>query len=128
MDRFIYFEAKPDRVGSEGCGVITAIGSGVDPKLLNKKVAFMYNAWSEYVILDHEEVVLLDDTQDLSKAASACINPFTVLGLLEIATKRGDKAIIQTAAASMLGKQVISTMRAHGIKTINIVRRDEQVI
>jgi NADPH2:quinone reductase len=46
VDRYQYYLFKTERVGSDGSGTIVALGNGVDPTLLNKKVAFIMAAWS----------------------------------------------------------------------------------
>eukprot|EP00347_Sterkiella_histriomuscorum_P002537 403367771 len=126
LDRFLYFTAKLERVGSEGSGIVTAIGEDVAQSYLGKKVSFMHQAWAEYKIAKADEVIILDDSQDLAKAANAMVNPLSAVGILEIARQRNVKVLVQTAAASQLGKQVIALMKAEGIQTINIVRREEQ--
>jgi NADPH:quinone reductase-like Zn-dependent oxidoreductase len=55
------------------------------------------------------------------------INPVTVIGLLEVAAvPKGDYLMI-TAAGSTLSKMLIAVAKHEGIKTIGVVRREEQV-
>jgi NADPH:quinone reductase-like Zn-dependent oxidoreductase len=55
------------------------------------------------------------------------VNPLTALALLEIARGGHHRAFVQTAAASALGRMLITLARQNKIPTINIVRRPEQV-
>jgi trans-2-enoyl-CoA reductase len=55
------------------------------------------------------------------------VNPFTVACMLDEAAVPAGEYLLQTAAGSVLGRQVIQLARAAGIKTINTVRRREQV-
>lgn len=82
-------------------------------------------AWSQYKAAKVGDLVILDDSQDLSKAANAMINPMTAVGLCDIAKGKKATAVIQTAASSSLSKQVNRYFQKEGIKVINIVRRDE---
>ncbi|CDW91257.1 zinc-binding dehydrogenase family protein [Stylonychia lemnae] len=127
IDRYQYYLFKAEKLGSDGSGTITAVGDGVSQDLVGKKCAFMLEAWSEYRVVKHDNVILLDDSQDLSKAANAGVNPITAIGLLEIAQAHGATAIVQNAAASQLGKQCIALFRTHGIEVLSIVRKDEQI-
>eukprot|EP00347_Sterkiella_histriomuscorum_P016989 403351085 len=127
IDRYQYFLFKTEHVGSDGSGTVVQVGEGVDNSLIGKKVAFLLGAWAEYRLVKKDDLMVLDDSQDLSKAANAGINPVTAVGLLELAQERGAKAIIQTAASSQLGKQINKLFQKHGIQVINVVRREELV-
>ncbi len=50
-----------------------------------------------------------------------------VYGLLDSVAIPDGKYLLQTAAASAFGRMVISLAKSRGIRTINIVRRSEQV-
>lgn len=57
-----------------------------------------------------------------------CVNPLTAIGLLKRAhDEYKARAVIQTAAASQLGRMVVRIARDDGIPLINIVRREEHV-
>ncbi len=60
-------------------------------------------------------------------AAPAQINPVTVYGMLQELAVPKDEWLLQTAASSVLGRQVIALAKHHGIKTINVVRRADAV-
>ena len=76
------FKTEGYRLGGEGCGVIISVGEGVDKSLLNKKISFHAGAWAHYksieVAINH--FIILNDSQDLSKAAASYINPLTTIG------------------------------------------------
>ena len=50
----------------------------------------------------------------------------TAVGLLETAAVPKGQWLLQTAAHSNIGRQIIQIARDYGIRTINIVRRSEQ--
>lgn len=56
-----------------------------------------------------------------------CVNPLTAIGLLDKAREYGAQAVIQTAAASQLGRMVNVLAIEQNLPLINIVRKEEQV-
>lgn len=52
------------------------------------------------------------------------INPVTVVGMVKESKLSEGGWLMQAAASSVLGRQVIALCKHKGIKTINIVRRD----
>ena len=55
------------------------------------------------------------------------INPVTAYGFLEVIQVPEGKYLLQQAANSVLGKELISMAQKRGTKTINLVRRHEVV-
>jgi NADPH:quinone reductase-like Zn-dependent oxidoreductase len=55
------------------------------------------------------------------------VNPVTVVGLLEVAAVSQGKFLLVTAAGSTLSRMLIQMAKAKGVKTIGVVRRQEQV-
>jgi trans-2-enoyl-CoA reductase len=55
------------------------------------------------------------------------INPVTAYGFLEIIQVPKGEYLLQQAANSVLGKELISMAQKQGTKTINLVRRHEVV-
>jgi NADPH:quinone reductase-like Zn-dependent oxidoreductase len=60
------------------------------------------------------------------QGASLIINPLTAWALVETARKGGHRGIVQTAAASQLGRMVLRLAMDVGIPLINVVRRKDQ--
>ncbi|KAG6557910.1 hypothetical protein Mapa_000088 [Marchantia paleacea] len=60
-------------------------------------------------------------------AAQFFINPWDLYQMLKLMNIPKGEYLIQGAAASILGRQVITLAKHWGIKTINIVRRDSQI-
>lgn len=83
-------------------------------------------SYQKYVCIDEEYVWPVPDDISDEAAAQFVINPFTSYTLMhELQVPKGEY-LIQSAAGSTVGKQVISLAKHFGIKTINIVRRSEQ--
>jgi NADPH:quinone reductase-like Zn-dependent oxidoreductase len=71
--------------------------------------------------------VPLKKNVELERASMMLVNPFTAWALVDIARRGNHGAIVQTAAASALGRMVIRLAQGAGITVINVVRRPEQV-
>jgi len=71
-------------------------------------------------------VIVLDNVSD-DKAAQFLINPVTAFGFLEVIQVPEGEYLLQQAANSVLGKELISMAQKRGTKTINLVRRPEVV-
>ena len=123
----IYTREEGHILGGEGSGTVLAVGEGVSADLVGKKVAFVISAWASHAICDQYSVIVLDDSQDLAKAASSNINPLTAFGQLYYAKKLNTKAVIQTAGSSSLAKQFYKLGQQEGVEVISIVRKDDQI-
>lgn len=87
-------------LGCDGCGVVSEVGEGLDSSLKGKKVAFVGNGWTKYIVKDFKYVVPLDDQVDLKLCANAYVNPFTALAFLDFSKKHDAKCVISLAASS----------------------------
>jgi trans-2-enoyl-CoA reductase len=82
-------------------------------------------AFQEYILLDEKLVWPVPDDMSDEAAAQFVINPWTSYSMLKDLQVPKGEYVIQSAANSTLGKQVILLAKHWGIKTINIVRRSE---
>ena len=69
---------------------------------------------------------LLDSTT-FEQAASLIVNPFTVVGFIEIIRQGNHKAVAINAAASAIGKIIIRWGKKFNVPVISLVNRQEQV-
>lgn len=124
--------------GFEGSGTVVAAGKGILPKLwMDKNVACAaspkYNGcWAEYMITAATSCVPLSKEITMEQGAMMFVNPMTALAFFEIYKKLPNpgkklRGIINTAAASALGRMVIKMGKTQGIPVISVVRREEQV-
>ncbi len=118
--------------GWEGCGRVVASGDDwMSRWLLGKRVACASpnrtdGTWAQYMLTSANRCLPLSDTIDDEQGAMLIVNPLTAWALVDIARKRGLRAIIQTAAASALGKMVVRLCQHFKLEAIHIVRREEQ--
>ena len=125
-------KALPAVPGWEGAGTVVASGGGMMGNWLKgKRVACGGQAdsdgtWAEYYIADVKSCVPLRKGISSEQGATLIINPLTAWAMVDVAKKGGHRAIVQTAAASQLGRMVVLLAKDTGIALINVIRRQEQ--
>ncbi|HMV42324.1 MAG TPA: zinc-binding dehydrogenase [Leptospiraceae bacterium] len=118
--------------GFEGSGTIVAIGSAVTRVKVGDRVACSAHymgdgSWAEYMVTPEYNCIPLIEKVTLEQGATFFVNPLTACGLTNIAIKEKRGGIVQTAAASALGKMIQRYAKRKGLPVINIVRKDDQV-
>jgi NADPH:quinone reductase-like Zn-dependent oxidoreductase len=119
--------------GIEGSGVVVAAGPGLlSQRLLGQRVACVAPAtgdgtWAEYMRTAATLCFPLAKNLSLAAGATLIVNPITAWALLDIARRQRHPAIIQTAAASQVGRMVLRLGQRMKLPVINIVHRAEQV-
>lgn len=81
-------------------------------------------SWAEYAA--SSIFFVISDDVPLISAACGIINPLTALAMIFTYRRRAHKGIVNTAAASALGRQLNKMCIRYKIPLINIVRRKEQ--
>jgi len=127
--RYGYQPELPASPGIEGVGIVEAVAPGVQAPTVGSRVVFVdtWSTWREQIVCPADKLVAVPDGLDDSAAAASYINPLTAWALT-ISThklKEGDW-LLQTAAASSVGKFVLQLAQKYGFKTINVIRRREQ--
>ena len=119
--------------GIEGSGIVIKSGKGIIAGLRKgKRVACTASehkggTWAEYMVTSATKTIPLGNNIDDEQGAMLLVNPLTALSFIEMAVKNKQKAIVNNAAASSLGKMLIYLCKKHGITLINIVTRESQV-
>lgn len=124
-----YKPTLPAIGGSEGVGVIDALGEGVEQLSLGQRVAVaaVHGSWAEYFIAPAHGVVPLVDTIDDETAAQLIGMPISALMLLDFIDLQKDHWLIQNTANGAVGKTVAMIAQARGQKVIHLVRRREAI-
>jgi NADPH:quinone reductase len=122
----------PATPGFEGVGVVEESGGGfLGWRVRGRRVAVLNGLtgnWQEQAIVPaHQAIPVPDDLPD-EQVASFFVNPATVLAMVQhvLRVPRG-AWLLQTAAASALGRMVIRLSKQAGIRSINVVRRPDAV-
>jgi NADPH:quinone reductase-like Zn-dependent oxidoreductase len=127
--RYGYQPELPASPGGEGVGLIEAIGPGVQGLLVGTRVLCIgtWNLWREKLVCKATQVLEVPDQISSETAATCYTNPLTAWALTQSShqLKQGDW-LLQTAAASSVGRLVLQLAKIYGFRTINVVRKREQ--
>jgi NADPH:quinone reductase-like Zn-dependent oxidoreductase len=120
----------PSSLGSEGVGRVMKTGSKVDGALRGKRVLILptleQGTWTDQVIVPARNIVPMSDDADPLQLSMIGINPATAYLLLsQHVHLMPDDWIGQTAANSAMGQYIIALAKLAGVKTLNVVRREE---
>ncbi len=124
-----YKPTLPAIGGSEGTGVIDALGEGVTGLQVGQRVsaASVHGTWAEYFIAPARMVIPMPDGIDDNTAAQLIAMPLSALMLLEFLHVEAGQWIAQNAANGAVGKALAMLAKARGVHCINLVRRDAGV-
>src|ERR1700738_638445 len=115
--------------GAEGVGIVEGVGPGVQGPTVGTRVVFVHtwNTWREQIVCPVDRLVPIPDGLDDPAAATSYTNPLTAWALTRSShnLKESDW-LLQTAAASSVGKLVLQLAQQYRFKTINVIRRREQ--
>src|SRR5262245_50027478 len=114
----------------EGAGFVVELGADAKGLISGALVILPHNigTWRDAVAVKAEELVVVPDGIEPIQAAMLKINPLTAWRLLHdyVDLQKGDW-LIQNAANSAAGRDVIQIAHDLGYKTVNVVRRSELI-
>src|SRR6478752_5443682 len=125
--RYGYRPKLPSVMGTEGVGRVIAVGSGVKHLKQGDRTLVPYPApaWAERIKVDAGRLRPLPGG-DVNQLAMLGINPPTAyLMLTDFVTLPSGSWVIQNSANSGVGRALIPIAKSLGLKTVNVVRRDE---
>ena len=130
--RYVLKPEFPATPGFEGVGIVEASGGGFLGWLRKgKRVAVINDGrgnWSEYTVTSARLVVPVPDSLPDEQAAAFFVNPATAIAMTRHVLRiPPGEWLLQSAAGGELGKMIVRLAKNHGFKTINVVRRREQV-
>jgi NADPH2:quinone reductase len=130
--RYTLTAELPATPGFEGVGIVEATGGGILGWLRKgKRVAVVHDrrgTWGEYTVTKARLVIPVPANLPDDQAAAFFVNPATAIAMTRhvLAIPPGEW-LLQSAAGGELGKMIIRLGKKFGFKTINVVRRAEQV-
>jgi len=116
-------------LGSEGAGIIEAVGSDVHNLRVGDRVAYAQanNAYATHRILDASLVVRIPDTISFDQAAAAMLKGLTVRYLLKDSFEvKSHHTVLFHAAAGGVGLIAGQWMKVLGVKTIGTAGSDDK--
>jgi mitochondrial enoyl-[acyl-carrier protein] reductase / trans-2-enoyl-CoA reductase len=116
----------PATPGAECVGRVRAVGPGVGGlKPGDLVINLQRENWAQARRVRAEDAVPIPAGLDLLQAAMLRINPPTAMLLLEdhVALEPGD-CVIQNVANSAVGRHLIVLAKTRGVRTINVIRRE----
>ena len=120
----------PLGLGTEGAGVVEAVGEGVTHLKQGDRVAYAQGplgAYAEQHTLPADKVVILPDGVDFETAAASMLKGLTVQYLLrQTYPLKGGETILFHAAAGGVGSIACQWARALGVKLIGTVSTAEK--
>jgi len=125
----IYERELPFIPGSEGAGVIEAVGEGTRDLVVGDRVAWCQvpESYAEYVVAPAESVVTVPDEVDDDVAASMLLQGLTAHYLITDTHRAsaGDTVLI-TAGAGGVGQLLIQLAVAHGFRVVTTTSTAEK--
>jgi NADPH:quinone reductase-like Zn-dependent oxidoreductase len=127
--RYGYRPQLPSVMGTEGVGRVIAVGSSVRHVKQGDRTLVPYPApaWAERIRVDASRLRPLPNG-DVNQLAMLGINPPTAYLLLtDFVAPASGAWVIQNSANSGVGRALIPIAKSLGLKTVNVVRRDDVV-
>lgn len=114
--------------GTEGAGVVDAVGEGVTNVKVGDRVAgFAAGTWCEQFVTHAAGLVPLPDSISDDVGCQLVAMPLSALALLDSYGALAPDYIVQNAANGAVGKTLAKVARARGKNVVNLVRSDEAV-
>lgn len=119
----------PAVAGREGVAEIEAAGAEVADLQPGERVMVPRGTgcWQERVVVSAKNLFKVPDDIPVEMAAMCTVNPPTAWRLLRDAHLNEGSWVVQNAANSAVGLHVIEMARYLGMKTLNVVRREELI-
>jgi len=120
----------PATAGVMGIGEIVKVGDSAGPIEIGQwvRIPEEIGVWQEFSVASADTLSVVPMGLNAESACMAPINPPTAIRLLEdFASLEPGDWVIQNAANSNVGIAVIQYAKKKGLKTVNLVRRDELI-
>lgn len=121
----------PGIIGCEACGVVQAIGEGVQGIKVGDRVAYAtapYGAYTEARLIDQDYVITVPEYITNEQAAALLLKGMTAHFLMRRTFfVRKDQVVLVHAAAGGVGQLLCVLGKYYGAKVIGVVGTDEKV-
>jgi trans-2-enoyl-CoA reductase len=119
----------PAVAGREGIAEVVELGDGVESVKTGDHVVVpgSTGAWQTLATVSADDLMVVPKEIPVEMAAMVMVNPPTAWRLLRDANLESGDWVVQNAANSAVGLHVIEMARHLGLKTLNVVRREELI-
>ncbi|HEX6898232.1 MAG TPA: zinc-binding dehydrogenase [Thermoanaerobaculia bacterium] len=121
----------PWRPGSEGAGIVEAVGEGVDPALVGGRVGFwamppaVTGAYAEYAAAPADSLFHLGDRVSFDEGAALPLQGLTAYGVVHFAAQvREGQTVLIHAAGGGVGLIAVQLARLAGARVLGTVSND----
>ena len=130
--QYLNNKPRPCICGFEGSGVIAQINGEAGKIAVGQRVAVFardgpLGTWGEYVVAEAKSAFPLPPNLSFEEGACSLVNPLTATAFVHISLRDKHKALVHTAAASQLGKMLVTASNQAGLELICIVRKQDHV-
>jgi NADPH:quinone reductase-like Zn-dependent oxidoreductase len=127
--RYGILNKPPCTVGMEGVGTITQVGKSVNTLEIGDRVILLANNnWCTHRNVPATLVVKVPRSLDPNQLCMLKVSGLTALHMLtKIETQKPGSYVVQNAPLSAVGRYLIQLAKIFDLKTVNIVRRPEQI-
>ncbi len=116
--------------GNEGMGRIAAVGDAVTALQVGQRVLLPVGAgtWSTHLVAKAATLMPLPNVGDPLQLSMLVVNPPTASLLLsEFVSLEPGEWVMQNAANSAVGGYLVQLAKQHGLRTVNVVRRESAI-
>jgi NADPH2:quinone reductase len=120
----------PATAGLEGLGIVEALGPGVEGWAIGDRAVPLgaQGTWAERLVTPADNLVRLPEDLPEDQAAQIIVNPLTAWLMAQELGLGPGQWLLQSAAGSVVGRCLIQLARLKGFRTLNLVRRPEQIM
>lgn len=112
--------------GTEGVGRIESVGPNVTGLAVGDTVVPLAGScWRDRLVARPDALIRLPPDLSLDQAAMLKANPATAEAMLTLVPLEAGDWVMQNAANSAVGRNVIVAARAQGFRTVNVIRRPD---
>ncbi len=123
--------ALPAMAGGEAVGRVAALGAGVHHLKVGDRVLALCGGrgnWCQRIKASADGVMPLPADADTLQLAMMAVNPATAWHMLKSFVQlRPGEWVLQNAGNSGVGHNVIRIAKTMGLRTVNLVRREDQI-
>lgn len=121
-----WFDTSPPYVPGNGvAGTVWAVGEGVDPALVGRRVAALHaGAYAEQVVVPADELVPVPDALESTEAAALLHDGSTALALADLAEPKPDHRVLVVGGTGGAGVLLVQLAHAAGAYVVATARGD----